>query len=48
MNARLELVHNNAPYPVSALHAVEPSAPIAPAVMRMLDWPSVTVRANAC
>jgi len=39
MNARLELVHNNAPYPVSALHAVEPSAPIAPAVMRMLDWP---------
>jgi DNA repair protein RadC len=39
MNARLELVQNNASYPADALTAVDPPARIAPAVMRILDWP---------
>jgi DNA repair protein RadC len=39
MNARLELVQNNAPYPADTLLAAKPLAGNAPAVSRILDWP---------
>ncbi|MDN7176811.1 hypothetical protein M0D69_01990 [Caballeronia sp. SEWSISQ10-4 2] len=39
MNARLELVQNNAPYPADALLATNPRPRVEPAVTRILDWP---------
>jgi DNA repair protein RadC len=39
MNARLERVQNNAPYPADALLGANPPAGVRPAVTRIPDWP---------
>lgn len=39
MNARLELVQNNAPYPADALLPANPPVSAGLAVTRILDWP---------